>query len=212
MAPNIQPEDVNMPQNDAPSQTEQDQATEDHKRAEALVEALRVAHTQEIEQLKAENTTLKENWARAAAETENIRKRATRDVEEASKFAVSSFAKSLIEVAENLHRAIESIPEESRTKTSEFNTLFVGIEMTLKELSSAFEKQGITRISPFGEKFDHNLHQAVAHIETNDHAAGSIIQVMQAGYTLHGRLLRPAMVTVAKAAPDNVSHNVDTTA
>lgn len=159
--------------------------------------------------LREEVAQLKDRLLRAVAEGENIRKRAQRDTEEMSKYAVTGFARDMISVAENLARATASIPEDVRGNPA-VKTLADGVEMTMKELLSIFERNGIRRIDPIGQKFDHNFHQAVAQIETPDQEAGTIVQVLQAGYQIHDRLLRPAMVGVAKRGEGE--KKVDTTA
>lgn len=166
--------------------------------------------TDEVAALRLEVAALKEQVLRAMADADNIRKRARRDVEEAGKYAVTAFARDLVNVAENLQRTIDSIPTEQRAGDAALRSLAEGVELTLKELLSAFEKHGIRRIDPLGEKFDHNYHQAVVQIDSPDHEAGTIVQVLQAGYTIHDRLLRPAMVGVAKQGEPQ--KKVDTTA
>lgn len=163
---------------------------------------------EERESLRADNEKLRDQWLRAVAEMENLRKRAQRDVEETGKYAVSGFARDLVGVVENLQRALDSIPEgEQNPQLQSFRQ---GVEMTLKELLGAFERNGIVRVDPIGQKFDHNLHQAVAQVEAPDTEPGTVMQVMQAGYVIHGRLLRPAMVAVAKQGA--AAKMVDTTA
>ena len=143
------------------------------------------------------------NMMRALAEAENTRKRAAKEVEEANRYGVSSIAKDLISVLENLTRAIEAAPAEHKAH-------FEGVDLTRKELLNVFERRGIKRIDPQpGEKFDHNIHQAITQIEDPNFAPGAVVQVVQSGYIIHDRLLRPAMVAVAKAPP--VPPKVDTT-
>lgn len=148
--------------------------------------------------MEQEITTLKDQVLRAAAEVENTRKRAQRDQEETAKYSVTGFARDLVSVAENLQRAAESIPAEARADNPLLKTLAEGVDLTLRELLNIFERNGIRRVHPLGEKFDHNTHQAVAQIETPDTAPGMVVQVLQAGYVIHDRLLRPAMVAVSK--------------
>lgn len=143
---------------------------------------------------------LKDQLFRAVAETENIRKRSERDMQDARKYAVTSFARDMVGVMENLQLALLNIPAEARQADEKLNTLAEGVEMTANELNRAFQSHGIMRLSPLGEKFDHNFHQAVAQLEDATKEPGTITQVLQAGYIIHDRLLRPAMVTVAKAA------------
>lgn len=152
-----------------------------------------------IAELEAEVAKFRDQWMRAAAETENVRKRAQRDQEDTARYATSSFARDMINVAENLKRALETIPPEARKEEGLLKTVAEGIDLTQRELLSVFEKYGIKRIDPEGQKFDHNLHQAVVQIERADVAPGTVVQVVQAGYVQHDRLLRPAMVAVAKA-------------
>jgi len=174
--------------------------------AAAAVAALQDA----LAQKEAELATLKDQALRALAEAENTRRRAERDVAETNKYAVTGFARDLVGVLENLQRALESIPAPLKAEQPAVNNLAVGVEMTLKELLAAFEKQGIKRIDPMGQKFDHNLHQAVAQINAPDAEEGSVVQVLQAGYTIHDRLLRPAMVGVAMKG--EAAKHVDTQA
>lgn len=154
--------------------------------------------TQRIAELEEQTATLKDQLLRAVAETDNVRKRAQRDQEESSKYAITAFARDLVSVLENLKRASASIPPEAREQNPQLKTLAEGVDLTLKELVSVFEKYGIRRIDPLGEKFDHNLHQAVTQIENSAVPPGHVAQVLQAGYVMHDRLLRPAMVGVAK--------------
>jgi molecular chaperone GrpE len=114
------------------------------------------------------------------------------------KFANSGFAKDLVTVADNLRRAIESVPEAQAAKDELLKGLISGVSATERELLGAFEKHGIRKLDPMGEKFDHNFHQAIFELESTGKPAGTVVQVLQAGYTLHDRLLREAMVGVAK--------------
>ena len=150
---------------------------------------------------QAEVAALKDQLLRALAETENVRRRAARDKEDAAKFAMAGFAREVLGVADNLSRAIEAISPESLEKDPALKTLFEGVQATQRQLDTAFEKQAIKRVWPLGEKFDSNLHQAMFEVPGTDKPAGTVVQVLQAGYTLHERLLRPAMVGVAKGQP-----------
>jgi molecular chaperone GrpE len=150
--------------------------------------------------LSQELAETKDQLLRAVAETENLRRRAQREAEDAGKFAVSSFAREIVGVCENLYRAAEAIPQEARQEEGLFSTLAQGVDMTLREMLGVLERFGVRRIDPIGEKFDHAVHQAVVQIDHPDAEPGTVLQVMQAGYTLHGRLLRPAMVGVARRA------------
>lgn len=160
--------------------------------------------------LEEENTKLRDQLLRAVAETENVRKRAQRDQEETSKYAITGFARDMVSVLENLKRATESISPEARKDNELLKTLGEGVDLTLSELLNIFERYGIQRIDPMDQKFNHNFHQAVAQIERDDVPAGTVVQVVQAGYVIADRLLRPAMVAVSKAAGE--AKKVDTSA
>lgn len=146
---------------------------------------------------------LKDQLLRALAEAENARRRARKDVEEARSYAISRFAQDLLGVADNLGRALESIPAERRAGDEAVKAIADGIEMTARELESVLGRHGITRIDPLGETFDYNLHQALFETANTDAPDGTVVQVAQVGYRIGGRLLRAAMVGVAKggAAP-----------
>lgn len=152
----------------------------------------------ETQKLKEENAALKDQLLRAMAEAENTRKRAQREIEDTAKYAVGNFARDLIEVLENLHRAEESIPQDHVQGNDLLKNINEGVKLTKAELLKVFDRYGIKRISPMGEKFDHNFHQAVVQIEDASVEPGQIVQVIQAGYVIKDRLLRPAMVAVAK--------------
>lgn len=163
-----------------------------------------------IQQLEAEVAALRDQRMRALAETDNVRKRAQRDLEETARYAISAFAKDMVSVLENLKRASESV-HTHKGNDEIVKTVSEGIDLTLKELLSIFEKYGIKRIDPMGQKFDHNLHQAVVQVDRDDVPPGTVVEVVQAGYVIHDRLLRPAMVAVSKPPPD-APKKVDTTA
>lgn len=139
---------------------------------------------------------LKDKLLRSLAENENLRRRCDREKEESVKFAVTGFARDLLNVADNLRRALEMMPKEESADT--LKNIMVGVEMTEKELLTVFERYGIKKISPMGDKFNHEYHQAIFEDDKTDQEAGTIVHVMQEGYILHDRLLRPAMVGVAK--------------
>jgi molecular chaperone GrpE len=153
-----------------------------------------------IASLEAELAEQKDRLLRALAETENVRRRAQREREDASKYAVAGFAKDLLSVADNLRRALESVPE-SEVIDGRTRSLLEGVAATERELLGVFERFGIKRVDPKGEPFDHNFHQAIFEAERLGEPGGTIIEVLQPGYVLHDRLLRPAMVGVAKQNP-----------
>lgn len=150
--------------------------------------------------LETELAETKDRLLRALAETENVRRRAEREREDLRKYAVSGFAKDLLSAADNLRRALDSLPE-SEVRDDKVRGLLEGVAATERELLAVFERHGIRRIDPKGERFDHNLHQAIFETETADAPPGTIAEVLQPGYVIHDRLLRPAMVGIAKEAP-----------
>jgi len=160
--------------------------------------------------LEAELADYKDRLLRALAETENIRRRGQREREDAQKYAVSGFAKDLLSAADNLRRALESLPE-SEARDDKTRSLLAGVAATERELLAVFERHGIRRIDPKGERFDHNFHQAIFEAPNSGKPAGTIVEVLQPGYVLHDRLLRPAMVGVAKdGKPAEPAERVDT--
>jgi len=156
----------------------------------------------------AEMAALQDKLMRAVAETENLRRRAAREREDIAKYAITGFARDLLPVVDNLRRALDSVPEAARRDES-LAGLIEGIEMTEREILAAFERHGIRRIDPLGEKFDHNLHQAMFEVPGADAPDGTVVQVAQVGYTIADRLLRPAMVGVAKSAKPAASEHID---
>ncbi len=149
--------------------------------------------------LLAENQELKDKLLRAMADMDNLRKRLEREKQDAVKYAASQFARDMLSVSDNLSRALEHVPPEKREEGSEFfKNLIEGVEMTLKDLLATFERHGIKRINPMGEKFDPNYHQAMFEVTDTDAPTGTVVHVMQDAYTHHDRVLRPAMVGVAK--------------
>jgi molecular chaperone GrpE len=175
----------------------------------------------ENEQLQKEIADLKDRLLRALAEAENVRRRGEREREDTAKYAMTGFARDILGVADNLGRALASLGLEARGKDAALDALISGIELTDRELNSVFERNGIRRIDPTGEKFDPNLHQAMMEIDDPTRPPGTVVQVLQTGYVIRDRLLRPAMVAVSKGgkvetAPQPSSpetgHTVDTKA
>ena len=151
--------------------------------------------------LEAEVADLKDKLLRALAEAENVRRRAERDKIEISKYAVAGFAREILPVADNLRRALDSIDQKTREENETVETLVVGVEMTERDMLNAFERFRITPIEALGQKFDHNLHEAMFETEDKDQPEGTVVQVLQTGYMLGERLLRPAKVGVSKGGP-----------
>jgi molecular chaperone GrpE len=146
--------------------------------------------------LEAENAGLKDQMLRIAAEAENTRRRAERESNDARAYAIQKFARDLLGVADNLSRALQHAPRDNADAS--VKNLVVGLDMTEKELIGAFERNGLKQVNPArGDKFDPNLHQAMMEQPADDVAGGAVLQVMQTGYELMGRIVRPAMVVVA---------------
>src|SRR6185295_3136928 len=150
---------------------------------------------------RAEAAQLKDQLLRAMAETENTRRRAVRDRDDAQKYGITNFAREVLSVADNLRRALEAIPADTLQSDEALKTLYDGIAATERQLEAALGKQQIQRIWPEGERFDSNLHQAMFEVPDSGKPAGTVVQVLQAGYKIHDRLLRPALVGVAKGGP-----------
>jgi molecular chaperone GrpE len=151
------------------------------------------------QELQAEVDKLKDQLLRNMAELENYRKRAEREREEMAKFAITGFSRDILTVSDNLRRALESVPPDHEEPEKLLISLMEGVEITEKELLAAFKKHGIEKIDPLGQPFNHEFHQAMFELEDSDQPPGTIIHVLQPGYQLHSRLLRPAMVGVVKA-------------
>ena len=162
----------------------------------------------ETADVETEVALIKDQLLRALAETENVRRRSAKEKENASKYSITNFARDMLTVADNLRRALENVSQDQFEEGSpEIKSLLEGVTMTEKELLSIFQKHGIQQISPMGEKFDHGFHQAMFEIESDDQPAGTVVQLMQSGYILHDRLLRPALVGVAKSKSDAEPQN-----
>lgn len=166
-----------------------------------------------IAELEAELAKLKSEVLYARADTENVRRRLEQQAEDRGKFAVSNFAKDVLSVADNLRRALDAVPPTAREGNDIANTLTVGVELTEREMLATMERYGIRLIQAMGERFDPNLHQAMMEMEDANHPEGTVVMVMQQGYQLHERLLRPALVAVSKGgAKTPPGDQVDTSA
>lgn len=166
----------------------------------------RDAKTARIEELETELAALKDNALRAMAEAENVRKRAEKNVQDANRYGAANLARDMLQVADNLQRALDAAPDasgqdgEQPTNKELLGNLREGVDMTLRDLLTKLESQGVKKLEPkTGDKFDHNFHQAMMEIETADVPPGHIAQVLQTGFLIHDRLLRAAMVGVARA-------------
>jgi molecular chaperone GrpE len=163
-----------------------------------------------LEALKNEVESLKDQRLRALAEAENIRRRAEREKTEASQYAVTKFARDMVGIADNFARALAAVPQAVREAADpQVRAVLDGVEATDRQLMQTLERYGVKAVETSG-KFDPNLHQAIAEVPGNGKSAGSIVDVVQTGYTIGERLLRPAMVTIAKKEIPAEAAGVDT--
>jgi len=169
-------------------------------------EQLMHAATGKIAALEAEVADMRDRWMRAEAEMANVRARAKREVDETRQYAVQKFAKDVVEAAENLRRGVESLPPPARGEPEIVSRLRDGFAGVERSLLAVLERNGIRREDPTGAPFDPNLHQAMTEQETTTHAPGTVMQAWTPAWTLNGRLLRPAMVVVAKATATEVAN------
>lgn len=172
----------------------------------AAPEAAREAPVSEeanpLDLLKTENDELRDKFLRLAAEMDNLRRRTEREVKDAKAYAASSFARDMLAVSDNLRRALEAVPAELKEAAdAAVKPLLEGIEMTERSMLSALERHGVKKIDAEGQKFDPNFHQAMFEVPNPNVPNNTVIQVVQAGYTIGDRVLRPAMVGVAKGGP-----------
>ena len=153
-----------------------------------------------IANLAAERDELRDQLLRTLADNENLRRRTERELTAAKKYGAMGFARDLMASVDNLDKAIDLIPENKDELDETVKNILIGVEMTGREIASVLERHNISKISPDGEKFDYNLHQAMFEVPSDDVEPGIVMQVVQSGYQLHDRLLRPAMVGVSKPA------------
>jgi len=170
-----------------------------------------------IAELEAELAELKDRWMRAEAEIANVRARAHREVNETRQYAVQKFAQDVVEAAENLHRGLDSLPPPADGQPEIVGRLREGLEGIERNFIAVLERNGIRQEDPTGSPFDPNLHQAMGEEESAAHVPGTVMHAWTPAWTLHGRLLRPAMVVVAKAPPGEITADagaarLDTTA
>jgi molecular chaperone GrpE len=153
-----------------------------------------------IEALNAENTQLKDRVLRTLAEMENLRRRTEREVSDAKTYGVTGFARDMLTVVDNLSRALEHLPADSRASSDPaIRSLIEGVELTARDLESALGRHGVKKLDPQGQKFDPNFHQAMFEVPTNEKPPGTVMQELQSGYAVSERCLRPSLVGVAKA-------------
>ncbi|WOC15795.1 nucleotide exchange factor GrpE [Pseudochrobactrum sp. MP213Fo] len=153
-------------------------------------------------ELQIENNALKDQMLRLAADMENLRKRTAREMQDAKTYATTNFARDMLSVSDNLRRALEAIPAEAlEANDTGLKALAEGVEITERAMLNALERHGVTQLSPEGQKFDPNFHQAIFEVPNPDVPNNTVVQVMQTGYAIGDRVLRPAMVGVSRGGP-----------
>jgi molecular chaperone GrpE len=163
-----------------------------------------------IEGLKGENADLKDKYLRLAAEMDNLRRRTERDVKDARTYSVANFARDMLAVSDNLRRALDAVPSEQREAgDSGLAGLIEGVEMTERAMLGALERHGVRKLEPEGQKFDPNFHQAMFEVPNPDFVNNTVVQVVQDGYVIGERVLRPAMVGVSKGGPKQAAEVPD---
>ena len=178
--------------------TEEQKVSPEQAQPEATVEETVVAEEKlEVEVLAEENADLKNKYLKSMAEIENLRKRHKKEIDDTNKYAASKFAKEMLAVQDNMLRALEAL-EKAETEDEHLKATLEGVKMVSNQLENAFTQVGIEKIKSLGEQLNPELHQAMAQIDSEGKESGEIIEEFQAGYTIHGRVLRPSMVVVAK--------------
>lgn len=159
-----------------------------------------------LQALNEENTELKNKVMSVLADMENLRRRTEREVKDARQYAVANFARDVLSVSDNLARALQAIPEEVRAQADDvLKNLLEGVEMTDRDLQNQLSKNGVVQLDPKGDKFDPNFHQAMFEVPNTEIPNGTVVEVVQAGYKIGERVLRPAMVGVSRGGPKGVA-------
>ena len=184
---------------------QEERAPDENQAAEAPSEKTEGAIDGDYEavvRLLKENEELKDRALRVAADMENLRRRTARDVHDARSYAIANFARDMLSVSDNLGRALDAIPAEVKASgDAGFKALIEGVELTERAMLAALERHGVKKLQPEGEKFDPNFHQAMFEIPNPDVPNNTVVQVVQTGYVIGDRVLRPAMVGVSKGGP-----------
>ena len=206
----IQENDTNQPAEDIPAENIVESETQAENSPELTtapvdgednsLPADDVGGDDDIANLAAERDELRDQLLRTLADNENLRRRTERELTAAKKYGALGFARDLMASVDNLDKAIDLIPENKDELDETVKNILIGVEMTGREIASVLERHNISKISPDGEKFDYNLHQAMFEVPSDEVEPGFVMQVVQSGYQLHDRLLRPAMVGVSKPA------------
>jgi len=198
-------EDVEQSTEDTPEEHAKDDGLAEEASAEDDAhpegDSSGVSEEKDVLRLEAELASAHDKLLRAVAETENVRRRAQRDKEDTARYSVSNFARDLVAVADNLRRALDSVEEGVCKENPAIENLMIGVEMTERELLAAFERNNIRRMEPVGLRFDPNVHEAMFEYDDADQPAGTVGQVIESGYLIHDRPLRPAKVGITKGGP-----------
>jgi molecular chaperone GrpE len=197
---NTPPNDSDAKKDDAQSAGSAPQSAGPAQPQETVGEGARSVQ-EVVAALQAEVEGLKDKWLRAHAETENLRKRAEREKEDAAKYAITKLARDIVGVGDNFQRAIDAVPARAAEQDPTLKSFLEGVTMTERELLNVLDRHGIKRLQPMNEPFNPHLHQAVMQVPRSDVPEGTIVEVYQAGYTIAERVLRPAMVGVAQGGP-----------
>lgn len=201
MSDQTNPNTDQMKDQDAPLPEDDEGALFDEDTIDPVVEMERDP-ADVIVALNEENTELKNKAMSLLADMENLRRRTEREVKDARQYAVANFARDMLSVSDNLGRALQAIPEEARANADEvLKNLLEGVEMTDRDLQQQLSKNGVSQLDPDGDKFDPNFHQAMFEVPNADIPNGTVVEVVQAGYKIGDRVLRPAMVGVSKGGP-----------
>lgn len=155
-----------------------------------------------IKNLENQVLELKDQLMRTLADSENLRKRTVKEIEQAKKYSHITFVRDLVSSVDNLQRALKSVPDDKSELPDPIKNLIIGLDIIEKEIIANFEKHNLKQIDPLGDKFDYNFHQAMFEVATNDTEPGIVVEVSQNGYLLHDRLVRPAMVGISKKSED----------
>jgi len=155
----------------------------------------------DLEGLLAENADMRDKLLRTMADMENLRRRTEREKEDTARYAISNFARDVLAIGDNLRRTLEHVPADAVAQDPSLKSILEGIELTEREMLKMLEKHGVAKLEPLGERFDPNQQQAMYEVPTTEVPEGTVVQVMQAGYTIGDRVLRPALVAVSKGGP-----------
>lgn len=152
----------------------------------------------DLEALLAENADMRDKLLRTMADMENLRRRTEREKDDTARYAISNFARDVLTIGDNLRRVVEHVPADAAAQDPALKSFLEGVELTERELLKMLEKHGVTKLEPLGQRFDPNQQQAMYEVPTTEVPEGTVVEVMQAGYTIGDRVLRPALVAVSK--------------